>query len=299
MSQVLNLKKVAIYDPVADESHVFSGIIEGVDEAANFWYSVEPQTINIEDNQLAPDRLNHTFNVRVLPETGVSSFFDNIIQNERDVYISAVGIDGGFFMGDFGTSSRPVKLTYAKKYDGAVESYKIEATRSAPWGYDLGTGLYSGGVWSGQNLIGNYSWADNDGDGLANGWSETGFTSVSFSAGQQTLEAGTTPVSFANRIVFPFEGEQVTLSINIDSITGDYSENTIRIVFLDSSGSSISPINDHPITSTGRVSLTLTVPEGTVQLSAQVRMSSNTGTVINEVSDPMLRVGASTEYTPN
>lgn len=110
------LKKIAIR-PMDDLYNIveLTNIMEGVDGAATFGYSLETVAIQVEDNQTQQYKHTHTFDIRVLEESGDSSIIDGWIASQTKVQICGQGIDGLFFMDD-------VLLTRNKQYDNVLAS---------------------------------------------------------------------------------------------------------------------------------------------------------------------------------
>lgn len=297
-SQVLILRKLAVWDDTASNLHILSGLAENDNEASNFWYSTEETESRIEDNQIGPGTIGHTLDVRVLPDSSAATNLQTIVDNERAVFISVLGIDGGVLMGDIESDNKKCRLSYGKRFDGTVEDYKIMATKRGPWGYDTSTGQHSAGVWAGRNLLLGYEWGDADSDNIADGWSATGFTSTTFASGTQTLEADTTQRDFERAIFFPFEGEEITFSIGNDARSGTYATEQIEIEFRDTADAVISS-QTSTFSSTGRKSVTATTPSGSNLLKVVCRFSiqASSATVTSDVSDPALLLGSDSTYT--
>ena len=110
------LKKIAIR-PMDDPFNIveLTNIMEGVDGAATFGYSLEPVAIQVEDNQTQQYKHTHTFDVRVIEESSDSAIIDAWILAQTRVQICGQGVDGLFFMDD-------VLLTRNKQYDQVLAS---------------------------------------------------------------------------------------------------------------------------------------------------------------------------------
>lgn len=296
-----HLRKIAIInDASPDEVAILSNVTEGVDGASNFGLgdNDEIEYLTIEDNQQVHDRITRALDIRTLVgESGEETNIDGYVSNKTPIYIAGLGVDGFVLIGDAQTSNEPILLVKHEQH-GDNDVWALEATKTSLVGHDVDTGLYESGFWVGENGLGAYLWADADSDGIADGWSATGFTSTSFASGAQTLEADTTQRDFERAIYFPFEGETLTFSINNDSRSGSYSTEQIEVEFVDTSGSVISS-QTSTFSSTGRKSVQATTPSGSNLSKVICRFSiqASSGTVTNDVSDPMLSLGTSTTYT--
>ena len=125
------LKKIAIR-PMDDLYNIveLTNIMEGVDGAATFGYSLETVAIQVEDNQTQQYKHTHTFDIRVVEESSDSSIIDGWIASQTKVQICGQGIDGLFFMDD-------VLLTRNKQYDNVLASAYL-ATVDTPTSYATG-----------------------------------------------------------------------------------------------------------------------------------------------------------------
>lgn len=110
------------------------------------------------------------------------------------------------------------------------------------------------------------------------------------------MEADTNSRTFERDIFFPFEGEQVTFSLDIDSRSGTYATELIRIIQRDNTGSAITSAVTN-FSSTGRQSVTDTLESSVVSLTFEIELQASSGTVTEIISDPCLRIGTGTTYT--
>ena len=120
------IKKIAIRErPTADltnpaVSPYFNtvelvNVMEGVDGAATFGYSLETVAVQVEDNQTQQYKHIHTFDVRVLDAGGDNATIDGWIAEQKPVDIVGIGVDGYFQFDN-------VKLTRNKQYDEVFAS---------------------------------------------------------------------------------------------------------------------------------------------------------------------------------
>ena len=90
-------------------------VMEGVDGAATFGYSLETVAVQVEDNQTQQYKHIHTLDVRVLDAGGDNATIDAWIAEQKPVDIVGIGIDGYFQFDN-------VKLTRNKQYDEVFAS---------------------------------------------------------------------------------------------------------------------------------------------------------------------------------
>jgi len=90
-------------------------VMEGVDGAATFGYSLETVAVQVEDNQTQQYKHIHTFDVRVLDAGSDNSTIDGWILEQKPVDIVGIGVDGYFQFDN-------VKLTRNKQYDEVFAS---------------------------------------------------------------------------------------------------------------------------------------------------------------------------------
>ena len=94
---------------------VLTNIMEGVDGAATFGYSLETVAVQVRDNQTQQYKHIHTLDVRVLDAGGDNATIDTWILEQKPVDIVGIGVDGYFQMDN-------VKLTRNKQYDEVFAS---------------------------------------------------------------------------------------------------------------------------------------------------------------------------------
>lgn len=296
---IKHLKKLAVINDLAtDEVAVLSNITDGPDGAATFGIGNEITRLQIEDNQSVHNRITRTLDIRTLVGTASEETnLDSYVSNQTKVYIVGLGVDGFVLIGDKQTAEGLSLLSKKTQY-GDNEVWEVQASKTVQPGHDPDTGLFESGFWVGENGLGGYLWGDVDSDGVADGWDASTFDTATFATGQQTLTAGLTSDLFTRVIYFPFEGIQITFSINNDSRSGTYTVEQVSIVFLDATGAVITT-QTQTFSTTGRKNITGTCPAGTVSIKCRFDIQASTGTVTSKVSDPMLALGTSTTYTPN
>lgn len=304
------IKKIAIVqkdDPNNggnDTLVILSAVNDGVDGASVFGYTSPKESLEIEAGNTYFQSANHELDIRVLKPTGNAySGQENLqqikdwVDNKTEVYVQALCVDGFITFGDYSSTSNPVILTANEQLIGN-DVFALKITRKSTVGFDSGTSIYEGQIYAGTNGVGGYLWADGDGDGKADGW---GINSVSggfsFVNNIQTVEANTVSRKSERLVLFPFEGQEVTFSLTIDSIDANpYQAHRIQLNFLDNTDSSIST-SSQDISSTGRVSVTDIVPSGTVSVICRFELDASVSNVSTSFSYPMFSINGSTEYS--
>lgn len=296
---LLRLTNLAIVEDASPDNYVnLIPVTEGPEGSAVFGTTNEHETFQVQAGQLILDRASPELSIVCLkPDTADITQIESWVDNQTDVYIAGLTLDGGIFFGDAQTTSKLVKLQ-ANESVTDNDLFAFTITKETPPGFAPSTGIYQNGFWVGKNLLAMYQWGDADSGGVADGWSATGFSSTSFGSGQQTLEADTTQRDFERAIWYPFEGQQVVFSIQIDSRTGSYATEQIELDFVDNSGSSVST-QTTTFSATGRQSVTGTVPTGSdvVKVICRLSLQSSSGTVTEVVSDPALKLNSDSTYT--
>jgi hypothetical protein len=283
---------------------ILNNISEGVDGSSIFGLTSEPNNLPVNNNQTYINKKNHALDIRVLKPTGDAYVGKTNLQqlkdwssNQTELYIVALTLDGAIFFGDYETQKGLVKIAINEQLSNA-DVFAIKVTSASEVGFNSSTGLHEGGFWAGKNIIGGYEWGDADSDGLANGWTASGFTSQSFSSGVQQLESGTSNKIFKRQVYFPFEDEKISFGIEFfNAITGDISLLDLRISYKDSSNSLIGSSDNESISSIGLKNNSSTVVSNTVSISLGVVLAATAGTLNVEVKNPVLNLGSSSSYT--
>lgn len=290
-------KKLAIADTNdLTKIAVISNIAEGVEGATAFGYENEYDMISIENMQELPYSVMHTLEIRGLPTSNVVEDMQHFNDPDVDTELTVIGTDGAMLSLD------PLKLEWIKKpNEGYV--WKLKATAKTVPDREQNNGRKGGGIHLGENLLDVYEWGDADGDNIANGHTITNFTTPNFSGGEQDLNHpndGTIATFEFVDLFLPFEGDQLTYSIDVPSLTLNGHLPEIRIEFFDDTGS-ITLTQSVSFSTTGRKSVSATIPSGAVH--ARVSFVSEddgsaTGTSTYNLADPALRVDGKDVYTP-
>lgn len=292
---ILRLTNLAIIEDASPDNVVnLTPVTEGPEGSAVFGATNEHENFEIQAGQIVLDRASPELSVVCLkPDTADITQIESWVDNQTNVYVAGTSLDGGLFFGDAQNTLKAIKLQSNESVTDN-DLYAFTVGKETPPGFT--DGLYQNGFWIGKNLLGMYKWGDTDADGVADGWSATGFSTTTFTSGQQTLEADTTRRDLERAIWFPFEGQEITFSIDIDSRTGSYATEQIEIEFIDGTGSVISS-QVTTFSSTGRKSVTATVPSTTVKVISRLSLQSSSGTVTEVVSDPALKLESESTYS--
>lgn len=316
---ILNLRKLALIQKDDTNNGGSDTVVElinindGVDGAAVFGLVNEHDENQIEGGMVYTYAGNQTLDIRVLkPSAEANSAYSGqtLLQqlkdwadNQTDLYVSGITIDGFVLFGDAQEALYTIKIV-ANEQLSDNDIFALKITRKSDFGYNPDNGLYYGGFYAGKNALGMFAWGDADGDGTADGWSVTRFTDTFDTAnGEQDLtDDDTTNTNLFGRLVyFPFVGESLTFSIDVNAFNeygGDYNPRLI-LAYFDKDDSLIST-DTQSISSTGRVSLTATVPATTVSIAARFasqQVSAGSQPLDVSLANPALRIDGGTTYT--
>jgi len=114
-------------------------VMEGVDGAAAFGYSLETESIQVEDNQKQQYKHNHVLDIRVIDSDSDNSILDGFIASQQPVNITGLGINGMLLV-------RNVLLARNKQYDGII-ACAVLATK------DTSIGYYDNGIFTEQEFF--------------------------------------------------------------------------------------------------------------------------------------------------
>ena len=250
------LSNVAIQDTKAAGNIVYlNNIMEGVDGAATFGYSLEPTAVKVDDNQTQQFKHDHTFDIRVLQGSSADLTKIKVIDaGSNPVRVSGYS-PNGFFVID-----EPAQLTYHSQYDSVIAD-RILVTTTGVNGYG---GTAPGAkipVYAGDNLLALYK-VNSGSATYLNGFDQGDTGTVT--GGTVAIANG--DVIESRQIFFPFPGLPVTGSINV--VTGTAA--TLEIHPYDSTGSALSTISAS-ISGTGVKTVSGVLPANTVYISLFVQ----------------------------
>jgi hypothetical protein len=304
---MLHLKKIAIIQP-SDPSNsnedtivILDNISEGVDGSNVFGITTDKQELGVNAGEVYFNKTTATADIRVLKPTGNTySGQSNVGQlkewadNNEDVY--AVGVTVGnqiIYLGDK-DSSTPFKISVNEQLSDS-DVFAVKITGSGGVGFDSISGLYEGGFWVGKNLLGAYEWADNDGDGIANGFISSNFSSESFTSGVQSLDSGLTEGNFERSFYYPFAGDEITFAVTVDTYPVGENIALLEVESTTKDGTTDSQTQDFDLA--GDYSVSLTTPTDVSYITVRISQRAAATTVTGEYSNPMVSLDGSTTYT--
>jgi hypothetical protein len=290
------LKTIAVQDQtVTSNIATLDNIMSGVDGSATFGYTLEAQSVQVNDNQKQQYAHTHTLDIRVLQGTaGEIGILNAIVNGNLQAKITGISPDGFLIWDD------PSYMVRSSQFDQVVAD-QILVTKTQPAGY-AGTAPNSKlAVYSGDNALALYNVLSGSASVL-NGFSLVTSATGSVTGSVQTITAPATVTTNtvylrSANIFFPFAGESITASITADNNTGGSFK--LGIEFVQSDGSTIiSTSYSGNLASVLRDSFSATAPANT----AFIRMVVVAGTGVSagntiDVSFPMLALAGRTTFT--
>lgn len=305
---ILKLKKVYIIqrddaDNSGDDTVVeLIAINDGVEGSSVFGISSERREMSVDGGEIYVNSASPSMDIRVLRPTGNAytgkANVDQLkewSQNAESVYVVGLTVGGGivYFGSQFNLLTAKITANESLSTDSV---FACKVTLNSTLGFSTSSGIYEGGFWAGENLFGIYEWGDADDDGVANGFVSISFSSESFSSGQQELISGTGTCDFVRSTYLPVAGETLTFSFSVDTYPTGADVSLLQIQCADKSDLVLDD-NTFTFSSTGRASVAITAPAGTVRVICRIQQSATVGTVTGRYSDPMLSLTGSTVYT--
>jgi len=282
------LKTIAVQDQtVTSNIATLDNIMSGVDGSATFGYSLEAQSVQVNDNQKQQYAHTHTLDIRVLQGTaGEIGILNAIVNGNLQAKITGISPDGFLIWDD------PSYMVRSSQFDQVVAD-QILVTKTQPAGY-AGTAPNSKlAVYSGDNALALYDILSGSASVL-NGFSVTGTMTASVSGKAQTLTRGAdaTAQLVSTMFFYPFT-DALTLSLFVNSANAGYS---IGFQWYDSAGSFISADVGAQTGATSRKSHTATPPANTVYAQAVV-YPGTTATNNLVFQEPMVALAGQTSFT--
>jgi len=288
------LKSVAVGDQtVASNIATLDNIMSGVDGSATFGYTLEPTSLQVNDNQAQQYLHAHTFDIRVLQGDATTiGILNAIVGNNRNVKITGI-TPNGFFLWD-----NPTQLVRNSQFDQVIAD-QILATVQAPAGYAGTAPNRKLPVYAGGNALALYDILSGSVTVL-NGFSVLNNATGSVTGSAQTVTVGATTAENtvfwrSANIFFPFVGEAITASITRGGAGASFK---IGIEFVQSDGTTIIS-TERSAGSSGTIGpVTGVAPANTVFI--RLIIASGTG-VLNgnsvSLNSPMLALAGRTEFT--
>ena len=282
------LKTIAVQDQtVTSNIATLDNIMSGVDGSATFGYSLEAQSVQVNDNQKQQYAHTHTLDIRVLQGTaGEIGILNAIVNGNLQAKITGISPDGFLILDD------PSYMVRSSQFDQVVAD-QILVTKTQPAGY-AGTAPNSKlAVYSGDNALALYNVLAGSASVL-NGFSVTGTMTASVSGRAQTLTRGAdaTAQLVSTMFFYPFT-DALTLSLFVNSANAGYS---IGFQWYDSAGAFISADVGAQTGATSRKSHTATPPANTAYAQA-VAYPGTTATNNLVFQEPMIALAGRTTFT--
>lgn len=285
-----HLNKLAVSQSDLSSATVISNVMEGADQATSFMYEVDYEDITIEDEQEIPFKAIHNITSIGLVRQGVNLDFLN--DPEQKAKVAAIGHDMALI------SLEDVRIEVLDHPDSG-NFWRFNINKASLPFRERNSGRRGAGLHVGSNLLSVFSFTDTSEDGVADGYAST-FNST-FSNGVQTLEAandGTIKSFDFADIFFPFVGEELSFSLDANSLTDGGHSLSLEIRFYDDTDQLIST-EATPFSSIGRKFVKSDIPTGTVNVSVAVTADGSgagSATVL-DITDLALRVDGKTEYS--
>lgn len=269
------LSNVAIQDTKAAANIVYlNNIMEGVDGAATFGYSLEASSVKVDDNQTQQYLHDHNFDIRVLQGAAADLTKLKVIDaGNNPVRVSGYS-PNGFFVID-----EPAQLVYHSQYDSVIAD-RILVTTTGVNGYGGTAPGVKLPVYAGDNLLALYK-VNSGSASYLNGFDQGDTGTVT--GGTVAISNG--DVIESRQIFFPFPGLSITGIVNV--VTGTAA--TLTIQPYSSAGALLSGISAS-ISGTGIKTVNGVLPANTVYISLIVQADS----VSFSCKEPAIRLQGST-----
>jgi hypothetical protein len=253
------LSNVAIQDTSNASNIVYlNNIMEGVDGAATFGYSLEPSSVKVDDNQTQQYLHDHTLDIRVLQGTASDLTKLKVIDaNNNPVRVAGHSPDGFFVIDE------PAQLTYHSQYDSVIAD-RVLVTTTGVNGYGGAAPGTKVPVYAGDNLLAVYK-VNSGSSSYLNGF-DTGLGGTVIG---DTFSFTSTGTITGRSIFFPFPGLQISGFITKSGAGGT---GTLTLEYLDDAGSSIS--TDTASIGAGTTTVSGTIPASTVSIRMKVTAAS-------------------------
>jgi len=269
------LSNVAIQDTKAAANIVYlANIMEGVDGAATFGYSLEPTAAKVEDGQTQQYKHTHTLDIRVLEASAADLTKLKVIEaGSHPVRVSGYSPDGFFVIDD------AAQLTMHEQYTELI-ARRILVTTTGVNGYGGTAPVVKLPVYAGDNLLALYK-VNSGSASYLNGFDQ---------GDNGTVTGGTVAIANGDiiesrQIFFPFPGLDVTAVMNV--VTG--TAFTFGIYPYTSAGASLTPISSTS-TGTGIKTVSGVLPANTAYISMFIQADA----VSFSCKEPAIRLAGTT-----
>ena len=284
------LQEVAIMSENGGQIARLSNVMDGVDGAATFGYTIEEGSFAIEDNQKVQRYHDHTLDIRLLNDPVAEGIIDGIISAGERAYIAGYTPDG------FLCFDEPVVIARNPQYDQNIVS-AFSARKRTLCGYTEGSDGFYKSIYAGRNLLALYDVTRSH--IVTGGTTFSGFKGVSgltqtLTAGSLTFTGSTDRVE-SNNLFFALP-QIVKLTVNVEDITGvSDPELEYGFRFFDESNTQIGSDVTDTTGSTGVKTITTTVPAGTAYVRVMFRADVSTTSVT--LTQPRVTRGNNTAFS--
>lgn len=291
----LQLENLSIIDSSVSPIETFNlvNIAEGTGGASVFGISADENNLTVGAGQTKLSARNLALDIRTLYSSGEATALKAIAVAQTPVHIVGLGIDAFLVIGEFGVNGSRKLISAYDQYDG-VRSLPFKCTARGVAGYGAND-VWENYFYYGKNFLSSIKWNNAVNSLIATGWTIASGFANSFASGAQTLVGGLTLGKFYRRVYFPFVGEQVTFSMDVDLIDSNITNTTIEMEFLDDTVSTIST-SSTAFSTTGRKSITATVPSGTVLIELRIEYQGDESDTL-VIADPAFKRGTDATYS--
>jgi hypothetical protein len=286
----LYLKKLAVFNTNSSEVTTLVNVMEGAEGSAVFGYNQTDSALVVANGQKQQFKQTHTVSLSILPPTGTSETQMNaILASPESAPVKLAGMSDDVFL----LWDEQAYLVQKDEY-GDTLTRNLNMTKDATIGYRGDAPFKKKAVYSGGNLLALYDVLSGDGDVL-NGFTTFGSITASCVGAVQSITRGAdaTAAVVSRPILFPFNGESLTLSMFVNSANAGYS---FGIDFFDETETFISTSSESTTGATSRKSMSAVVPSGTAFISVFFRPGATTGNTL-VFQAPALRLAGLTAYT--
>lgn len=279
------LQEVAIMSENGGQIARLSNVMDGVDGAATFGYTIEEGEFAIEDNQKVQRYHDHTLDIRLLNDPVAEGIIDGIISAGERAYIAGYTPDG------FLCFDEPVIIARNPQYDQNIVS-AFSARKRTLCGYtEVSKGFYKS-IYAGRNLLALYDVTrPRTNSSVLSGFVATSSYDFTFAGGVQGLERTGAAPSFHKyaHLFWPFQ-IPIKLTVDFESLSSDV---VLRLNYEDDGMSSIGD-DDKTVSSSGTETLTATPPPNTAFVSVWMTIDQNE---TFSFKHPRITRGSNTKFT--
>lgn len=277
---MLTLRKLAIKDPESSDLVILSNIMDGVDGSTAFGFSVEEQSVSIDDMQKLDYREDTQMDLKVIrPSASDLAKIDSL--KNKPVEISGYTLEG--FVQFLGTHI----LTRIADYNSDIINDQLRVYVQSPFGYfdtDKGRARQ---FYAGKNALSLYNILAGTND-ILNGFEADSSVSTILASGGMDVSTDAVGTGVKSHdVFFPFEGVKVFSSAEFNDANMRF---RIGIRFLDEN-KSILEEEFKDFIADGRRTVSAVVPENTYYIKLFAEKHDNDGTSGKfNIKEPMIAV---------